>query len=151
MRAAELGREALRAIRAHALRSFLTLLGIIIGVATLVGVVSVISGLDAYVRDRVIQLAPDVFMVQKLGIIRSSTIFERHANNARFPLPHNLVPLWPLRGRDIRYRRPNRWSFARDANVRLTVMLTRGQRQNNVHWANTALAAIAHEAIKHPL
>ena len=34
----ELFREALRAIRTHALRSFLTLLGIVIGVATLVGV-----------------------------------------------------------------------------------------------------------------
>jgi putative ABC transport system permease protein len=45
----ELLREALRAIRAHTLRSGLTLLGIIIGVATLVGVVSVISGLNAFV------------------------------------------------------------------------------------------------------
>ena len=54
----ELVREAQRAIRAHALRSALTLLGIVIGVATLVGVVSVINGLNIYVRDRVFQLAP---------------------------------------------------------------------------------------------
>ena len=42
MDVAELFREALRAIRTHALRSFLTLLGIVIGVATLVGVIAVI-------------------------------------------------------------------------------------------------------------
>ena len=72
---AELLREALRAIRAHALRSFLTLLGIIIGVSTLVGVVSVISGLNRFVLERVIQLAPDVFVVQKFGIIRSREEF----------------------------------------------------------------------------
>ena len=71
----ELGREALSAIRAHPLRSFLTLLGIIIGVATLVGVVSVINGLNVFVRDRVIQLAPDVYVVQKFGIIRSREEF----------------------------------------------------------------------------
>jgi putative ABC transport system permease protein len=71
----ELLREALRAIRAHALRSFLTLLGIIIGVATLVGVVSVISGLNSFVLERVIQLAPDVYVVQKFGIIRSRDEF----------------------------------------------------------------------------
>ncbi len=71
----ELLREALRAIRAHALRSFLTLLGIIIGVATLVGVVSVISGLNTFVLERVIQLAPDVYVVQKFGIIRSREEF----------------------------------------------------------------------------
>jgi putative ABC transport system permease protein len=71
----ELLREALRAIRAHGLRSFLTLLGIIIGVSTLVGVVAVISGLNSFVLDKVIQLAPDVYVVQKFGIIRSREEF----------------------------------------------------------------------------
>src|SRR3954469_25161891 len=71
----ELLRESLRAIRAHALRSFLTLLGIIIGVATLVGVVSVIAGLNAYVTDKVFALSPDVFVVSKFGIIRSREEF----------------------------------------------------------------------------
>jgi len=40
----ELVRVALESIRSHALRSFLTLLGVIIGVMTIVGVASVISG-----------------------------------------------------------------------------------------------------------
>ncbi len=71
----ELGREALAALSAHRLRSFLTLLGIIIGVGTLVGVVSVISGLNGYVREKVIQLAPDVYVVQKFGIIQSREEF----------------------------------------------------------------------------
>jgi putative ABC transport system permease protein len=71
----ELTSEALRAIRAHTLRSFLTLLGIIIGVATLVGVVSVITGLNVFVREKVIQLAPDVYVVTKFGIIRSREEF----------------------------------------------------------------------------
>ena len=75
MSGGELLREALRAIRAHALRSFLTLLGIIIGVSTLVGVVAVISGLNTFVLERVIQLAPDVYVVQKFGIIRSREEF----------------------------------------------------------------------------
>ncbi len=71
----ELFSEALRALRAHTLRSVLTLSGIIIGVATLVAVVSVIAGLNAFVQDRVIQLAPDVYVVQKFGIIRSRDEF----------------------------------------------------------------------------
>jgi putative ABC transport system permease protein len=71
----ELFRESLRAIRTHALRSFLTLLGIVIGVATLVGVVSVISGLNLFVRDKLFGLAPDVFVVSKYGIIRSREEF----------------------------------------------------------------------------
>jgi putative ABC transport system permease protein len=75
MNLAELLRVALRAIRAHKLRSFLTLLGIIIGVSTIVGVVGVISGLNTYVKEKVIVLAPDVYIVQKFGIIRSRQEF----------------------------------------------------------------------------
>jgi putative ABC transport system permease protein len=71
----ELARESLRAIRAHTLRSFLTLLGIIIGVATVVGVVSVISGLNIFVQEKVIALSPDVFVVTKFGIIRNQDEF----------------------------------------------------------------------------
>jgi putative ABC transport system permease protein len=75
MDAGELGRLALSSLRTHKLRSLLTLLGIIIGVTTLVGVASVISGLNAYVRDRVIQLSPDVFVATKFGIITSRDEF----------------------------------------------------------------------------
>ncbi|HEV2853294.1 MAG TPA: ABC transporter permease [Thermoanaerobaculia bacterium] len=75
MDVAELFREALRAIRTHALRSFLTLLGIVIGVATLVGVISVISGLNVFVRDKLFGLAPDVFVLTKYGIITSREEF----------------------------------------------------------------------------
>ena len=71
----ELLSEALRAIRAHALRSFLTLLGIIIGVSTIVGVVSVIAGLNGYVQEKVIVLAPDVWVLTKFGIIRGRDEF----------------------------------------------------------------------------
>ena len=71
----ELLRSAWESIRAHTLRSFLTLLGIIIGVTTIVGVASVISGLDTYVREKLILLSPDVYVVTKFGIIMSREEF----------------------------------------------------------------------------
>ncbi|HJV48760.1 MAG TPA: ABC transporter permease [Geothrix sp.] len=71
----ELLRVALRAIRAHKLRSFLTLLGIIIGVTTIVGVVGIITGLNRYVQEKVIVLAPDMYIVTRFGIIRSREEF----------------------------------------------------------------------------
>ena len=71
----ELVRVALASIRAHKLRSFLTLLGIIIGVTTVVGVASVISGLNTFVQDKVIRLAPDVYVITKFGIIQSREEF----------------------------------------------------------------------------
>jgi putative ABC transport system permease protein len=66
---------AVEALRAHKLRSFLTLLGVIIGVMTVVSVVSVISGLNKYVSEQVFQLNPDVFVVSKFGIITSREDF----------------------------------------------------------------------------
>ena len=71
----ELFRVALRALRANKLRSFLTLLGVIIGVSTIVGVVGVISGLDNYVKDQLSVMSPDVYVMDKFGLIRSREEF----------------------------------------------------------------------------
>ena len=71
MTLAELFRVASAALARHKLRAFLTLLGVIIGVATVVGVVSVISGLNSYVKDKVFGLNPDVVIFTKYGIITS--------------------------------------------------------------------------------
>jgi putative ABC transport system permease protein len=53
-------RIASNALRAHKLRSFLTLLGVIIGVMTVITVVSIISGLNNYISEKVFKLNPDV-------------------------------------------------------------------------------------------
>ena len=62
---------ALDALRAHKLRSFLTLLGVILAVMTLVSVMSVIAGLNFYVADRVANLGANVYIVDRFGIITS--------------------------------------------------------------------------------
>jgi putative ABC transport system permease protein len=64
-------RIAAAALRAHKLRSFLTLLGVIIGVMTVVTVVAIISGLNAFISDKVFDLSPDVYAVSQFGIITS--------------------------------------------------------------------------------
>jgi putative ABC transport system permease protein len=66
---------ALRALPANKLRSALTLLGVIIGVSTIVGVVGVISGLDNYVKDQLSVMSPDVYFLDKFGLIRSRQEF----------------------------------------------------------------------------
>jgi putative ABC transport system permease protein len=64
-------RIAANALRAHKMRSFLTLLGVIIGIMTVVTVVAIISGLNNYISEKVFQLNPDVYAVTKFGIITS--------------------------------------------------------------------------------
>ena len=64
-------RLSLDALRAHKLRSFLTLLGVILAVTTLVGVMSVVAGLNFYVADRIANLGANVFVLNRFGIITS--------------------------------------------------------------------------------
>ena len=64
-------RLALESLRAHKLRSFLTLLGVILAVTTLVTVMSVVAGMNTYVADRIANLGANVFLVDRFGIITS--------------------------------------------------------------------------------
>ncbi len=69
--AVETMRLALDALRAHKLRSFLTLLGVILAVTTLVVVMSFVAGMNFYVADRIANLGANVFIVDRFGIITS--------------------------------------------------------------------------------
>jgi putative ABC transport system permease protein len=62
---------ALDALRAHKLRSFLTLLGVILAVTTLIAVMSVVAGMNFYVADKVANLGANVYVVDRFGIITS--------------------------------------------------------------------------------
>src|SRR5271166_6355041 len=68
-------RLALDALRAHKLRSFLTLLGVIMAVATLLWVMSLVSGLNFYVADKIANLGANVFVVTRFGILTSQDAF----------------------------------------------------------------------------
>jgi len=68
---AETMRLALDSLRAHKLRSFLTLLGVILAVTTLVSVMSIIEGLNFYIADKVANLGANVLVVDRFGIITS--------------------------------------------------------------------------------
>jgi putative ABC transport system permease protein len=65
-------RQALGTLRAHKLRSLLTLIGVILAVTTLVAVMSVLAGLNGYIADRVANLGANVFVVDRFGIITSA-------------------------------------------------------------------------------
>jgi putative ABC transport system permease protein len=67
---------ALGAIRANKLRSFLTLLGTIIGVGSVIAVLSFVEGLNRYVTDKLLNAGSNVFVVDKWGLITSQDAWE---------------------------------------------------------------------------
>ncbi len=62
---------ALDTLRVHKLRSFLTLLGVILAVTTLVSVISIVEGMNNYVATRIANMGSNVFVVNQFGIITS--------------------------------------------------------------------------------
>jgi len=58
-------RIALTSLRANKLRAFLTVLGILIGVSSVIAVVAITEGLDRYISDQVMALGSRSFRLQK--------------------------------------------------------------------------------------
>src|SRR5438093_11642100 len=65
MNLAEAVEIATASLWAHKLRSVLTLLGVVIGVTSVIAVVSLINGADQYVATNVFNLGADVFGLSK--------------------------------------------------------------------------------------
>lgn len=78
---------ALETLRAHKLRSFLTLLGVILSVCTLLLVVALVSGSNKYIADRVANFGANVFLVTQYPIVTSQEEFLKLQR-------HNRIVTW---------------------------------------------------------
>src|SRR6059036_555594 len=61
---------SLQSLRGSKLRSFLTLLGIILATTTLIAVMSVISGMDVYIAEHVSAMGADGFRVTRIVMMQ---------------------------------------------------------------------------------
>ncbi|MGH9204318.1 MAG: ABC transporter permease, partial [Vicinamibacterales bacterium] len=68
----EVVRMALETIRTNKLRSGLTILGIVIGITSIVGMTSLVRGFDESLRDAIRTLGPNTIMLSKLSIVSIS-------------------------------------------------------------------------------
>lgn len=65
MQFSEFLRQAFDSLWSHKLRSALTLLGIVIGISTLITVVTLIEGADRFVENQMANLNPDVYQISQ--------------------------------------------------------------------------------------
>jgi len=66
MNIAEAIKIAFQSLWANKLRSVLTLLGVVIGVAAVIAVVTFVNGINGYVAEKIFNLGADVFIVSKM-------------------------------------------------------------------------------------
>src|SRR5262252_7050727 len=59
---------AAQTIRSHKLRAFLTVLGVIIGTGTIIGVSAILTGFDASVTSALSSFGPNSIIVFKFGV-----------------------------------------------------------------------------------
>jgi putative ABC transport system permease protein len=95
---------ALDAIWAHKLRSFLTLLGVIFGVATVIVVVSLIEGFNKYVDEKIANIGTNAFALQKFSIEDFSSLdnYERARRRNKDVTMDDLDALRDARGGAIK-------------------------------------------------
>ncbi len=74
---------AFASILSHKLRSFLTLLGVIFGVATVIVVVSLVEGFNAYVDEKIANIGTNAFSVQRFSIDDFSSVEALNAARRR--------------------------------------------------------------------
>jgi len=78
---------ALSSIWANKLRSFLTVLGNIVAVTSIIAVVSLIQGMNAYVSHAIISdVGADNFTIQRMPVVRTAEDEERVRNNPRITM-----------------------------------------------------------------
>src|SRR5689334_3791409 len=68
----EAAQIALRSLWANKLRSVLTLLGVVIGIAAVIAVVTFASGIQDYVAKKIFNLGADVFIISKMSPIETN-------------------------------------------------------------------------------
>ena len=69
-------KEAFAALWANRLRSFLTLLGMVMGVTSVITIVSTVEGMQNNIEDALASLGPKTFIVTRFGVGLSMTAYE---------------------------------------------------------------------------
>ncbi|MBN1551230.1 ABC transporter permease [bacterium] len=77
---------ALDAMRANKMRSILTTLGIIIGVTTIIGMMSIVQGLQNFMVQELSVLGSNTFQVQKDPAVQFGRLDEKYRNRKRLTL-----------------------------------------------------------------
>lgn len=101
----------MRSLVANKLRSILTLIGVIIGVMTVIAVVSIISGMNRYVEAEISSMGSTTFLIRKFGIITSDEQWWEQRQRKNFSLEdmeavrENCPDCWKVGAQAVTWRK----------------------------------------------
>jgi putative ABC transport system permease protein len=88
---------ALNALATHKLRTFLTLLGNIVGIMAVIAVASLLRGIDKYAREKVAEEGSNVFKIERINQLEGITDFEAFLRALKHNPPVRRSDLLALR------------------------------------------------------
>src|SRR5437763_6002871 len=90
----EAGSVALDSLRSSKLRSFLTLLGIILATTTLIAVMSIIHGMDVYIATHISDMGADGFRIVRIAFIGNFNLMKFMEIQLRNAVPKAAAVVW---------------------------------------------------------
>src|SRR5436305_4722369 len=85
--------QTFAALRAHKLRASLTMLGLTMGVATLITVMTLVQGANLYVEQKIANLGTNVFRVGRVPFAVTDFVALTKAQRNRFFYPDDIQAL----------------------------------------------------------
>jgi len=98
-------RIALNALATHKLRTFLTLLGNIVGIMAVIAVASLLRGIDKYAREKVAEEGSNVFKIERFNDLDVITDFDKFLQSLKHnpPIRRSDVPALRATLKEARY------------------------------------------------
>src|SRR5207248_10661311 len=85
--------QSLDSLRAHKLRAVLTVIGLTMGVATLITVMTIVQGANLYVEQKIANLGTNVFQIGRLPFAVTDFTLYSKAQRNKFFYPDDLEAL----------------------------------------------------------
>ncbi len=121
---------ALQQIRAHKLKSFFTLIGVIIGITFFIAVITVVEGMNRYVQD---DFAGSIFGVNTFTVVRRTNVTTGSESEARRRRESRNPDLTIADAEVVKAAAPDAWRFAYSSDAFLGEGATyREKRRRNI-------------------
>jgi putative ABC transport system permease protein len=111
----EVVKQSLYSLRANKLRAFLTILGIVVGIFSIIAIMTIVTIMQSSIESGLTQLGTNTFQIQKLPAFRSGDPKERAKFAKRRNITYEEFIRFSELMKDAKYVAAERWKFGMTA------------------------------------
>ncbi|MGB9664865.1 MAG: ABC transporter permease [Ignavibacteria bacterium] len=111
----EILKQSFYSLKANKLRAFLTILGIVVGIFSIIAIMTIVTIMQASIESGLSQLGTNTFQIQKLPAFRSGDPKERAKYAKRRNITYEEYVRFAQLMKEARYVAAERWKFGQTA------------------------------------